>query len=87
MFQAPGRNTLNVTEEAYCQLPEVRNKALVTGQEPFFILFAGENKWLCKHVVRQHNRDFAIALFWVLGPPALLLLAVWFPPSFSRRRS
>jgi hypothetical protein len=82
IFQASGENTLNAAEEAYCQRPEVRNKALFTGE---FVLFAGENKWLCKQVIRQHNRDFAIALFWALGPPALVLLAVWFPPSFSRR--
>jgi hypothetical protein len=88
IIQASEENTLNAAEEAYCQLPEVRDEkyfATLPNGEFLFVLTAEKNKWPCKRTVRQHNRDFALAAFWVVGPRALALLVVWFLP-FSRRR-
>lgn len=88
IIQESKENTLNAAEEAYCQRPEVRDEeyfATLPNGEFLFVLTPDKNKWLCKRTVRQHNRDFALATFWILGPPALVLLAVWFP-LFTRRR-
>ncbi|HSE74521.1 MAG TPA: hypothetical protein VLB05_08415 [Dongiaceae bacterium] len=87
IVQAPGINTTNAAEEAYCQRPEVRDKKHFSfSGELLFTLTPATNYWMCKQVVRQHNRDFALALLWIILPPALVLLALWFPPTFPSRR-
>jgi hypothetical protein len=86
IIQAPGKNRINVAEERYCQLPGVRNMLYLPELNPWFALTPATNYWMCKQVVRQHNRDFAVALVWTILPPALVLLALWFPPTFPSRR-
>ena len=86
IVQASEQYTINESEGRYCQLPGVRNKVYVDQRLPIFVLTPATNNWFCKHVVRQHNRDFAVALVWTILPPALFLLAIWFPPMLPSRR-
>jgi hypothetical protein len=83
--QTQGKRITNADEDAYCRLPGVRNKTIFLPGIPF-ILTPDTNYWMCKDVVHQHNRDFALALLWIILPPALVLLALWFPPTFRSRR-
>jgi len=83
--QTHGKKITNADEDAYCRLPGVRNKTILLPDYPR-ILTPATNYWMCKDVVRQHNRDFALALVWTFLPPALVLLAIWFPPTLPSRR-